>query len=72
MDLIHSILAMQSWPPVYTSNLLLTGTDLFGVSFFYILKFLGKILLLFAASAVISKLLKLDKAYDDLHSQGFD
>jgi len=72
MDLIHTILAMQSWPPVYTSNLLLAGPDLFGVSFFFILKFLGKILLLFAASAFISKLLKLDKAYDDPHPHKID
>ena len=67
MDAIHNILAIQFWSPALILNPLTVGQGLFGVSLIFVLKFIGKLLLLFAFSAIISKLLRLDKAYDDLH-----
>jgi len=72
MDLVQTNIAMQSWSPLLILDLLIFGERLFGVSFIFILKFLGQILALFAASALISKLLKLDKTYDNLHHPGND
>jgi hypothetical protein len=40
------------------------GVQLFGVPFTFILKFFGKLFLLFLASTVISKVFKLDKSYE--------
>ena len=67
MNATFNILVIQSWPSVNTLNIITAGHTLFGVSFLYVLKFLGKVLLIFAGSAAISKLLKIDKAYDHLH-----
>jgi hypothetical protein len=67
MDIIHNILEIQSCSPAYACNFILAGQGLFGVSFLFVLRFIGKVLLIFAVSAIISKILKLDKAYDDLH-----
>ncbi len=44
-----------------------SGQGLFGVSFLYVFEFMGKVLLLFVISAIISKLFKLDKAYENLN-----
>ena len=67
MDLIHNILVIQSWSTTHTLQLLLAGHGLFGVPFVFVLKFFGKLVIFFAISIIISKLLKLDKAYDELH-----
>jgi len=62
MEMIHTILTIQSWSSAYILNSIPVCKSLFGVSFIYVIEFFGKIVLLFAASAIISKLLKLDKA----------
>jgi hypothetical protein len=45
----------------------ISGKGLFGVSFLYIFEFMGKVLLIFIISAIISKLFKLDDAYKHLN-----
>jgi hypothetical protein len=67
MNATYSILVFQPWSPVNTLNVITAGHAFLGVSVLFLLKFLGKVLLIFAGSATISKLLKLDKAYDHLH-----
>lgn len=69
MDIIHTIMAVQSWSTTSNLNILAAGYGLFGVSPLFVLLFIVKLMLLFAISAFISKLLKLDKYYDDSHKQ---
>jgi hypothetical protein len=57
----------QSGLSVDTLNNISAGQAIFGVSFLFVLMFLGKVLMIFTGSAIISKLLRLDKAYDNLH-----
>jgi len=66
MDIFHNIL--QIHPGLL--NFLMMGEGLFGVPLSFVLGFFLKLILLFAASAVISKLLHLNKAYNhqDDHS----
>jgi hypothetical protein len=67
MSTFYNILVVPSGLPAITLNVITAGYSLFGVSFLYVMEFLGKVLLVFAGSALVSKLLKLDKAYDHLH-----
>jgi len=72
MDTIYHILAIPPWLPAHTLNVSMVGQRLFGVSFLFVLKFLGKLVLLFIGSALISKLLRIDKTYDNLHQHTSD
>jgi hypothetical protein len=62
METIYNILVTQSWSQAHTLNPIMASHGLFGVSFLFVLEFFGKLLILFAGSAIISKLLRLDKA----------
>ncbi len=66
MGIIHNILLIKLYSGLTSLGLIISFQSLFGVSFPFILKFFGKMFLLMAASVIISKLLKLDKVYDDL------
>jgi hypothetical protein len=70
MDFVNIIPAIQSWAPLIILNPLICSQGLFGVSFLFILRFLGQLIALFAVSALIGKLLRLDKTYDNLHHSG--
>lgn len=67
MDLVQNIAVFQSWAVTHNLQLLLAGHGLFGVSFVFVVGFFGKLVILFAISTIISKLLKLDRVYDELH-----
>jgi len=67
LDTSINILVLQALPPLETLHILNSGQGLFGVPFLFVLEFLGKVLLLFVTSALVSKILRLDKAYDNLH-----
>jgi len=66
MYIIHNILLMLAQSKAYSCILMIPGKDIFGVSTGFLLLFFGKLLLLMAFSVIISKLLKLDKTYDEL------
>lgn len=63
----YNILIHQSWLLMQTGTREVSGKGLFGVPFLFVLKFMGKLLLLFIVSAIISKLLKLDSVYKNLN-----
>jgi len=72
MKIIFSLWAVFSWSPADSLSIVMADQGLLGVKFLFVLEFLGKLLLLFAGSAVISIMLKLDKTYDNLgdHKNG--
>lgn len=65
MDMCYNILISLSWLKSVILNLSLVNFMFPRSEFLFILVFLGKVLLLFAGGAIIGKLLKLEKAYDD-------
>jgi K+-transporting ATPase KdpF subunit len=67
MELVQILAVIQSGSASHALQLLLTGHGLFGVSFVFVLKFFGMLGIFFGISIIISKLLKLDKTYDELH-----
>jgi hypothetical protein len=68
MIILQNILTIYPLQNEISSVLLLTGKDIFGVPFSFVLIFLGKLSLLFVSSAIVSKIFHLDKAYDHIHS----
>lgn len=68
MIILQNILTIHPLLNEISSVLLLTGKDIFGVPFSFVILFLGKLFLLFVASAVVSKIFHLDRAYDPNHS----
>ncbi len=68
MIIIQNILTNHPLMNEISSILLFTSKDIFGVSSSYVLIFLGKLFLLFIASAIVSKIFHLDKVYDHNHS----
>jgi len=63
MDTINNMLAIQSWSALGSGGTVLIK-GLFGVGLPFILGFFLKLFLLFAASAIISKIIGLDKVYN--------
>jgi hypothetical protein len=68
MNTLQNILTIHPLLNEISSVLLLTGKDIFGVPFSFVLLFLGKLSLLFIASAIVSKIFHLDRVYDPNHS----